>query len=174
MKFPSLIRTNYQLIVEAVATGLAAAAGLCWVTVSVVASFRPDHLTQPYWSAIHGLRTDTCGAVAFLVAGVSFAGSEYLRLKRRYKNDQRLAPIVYTKLHLAAPAAISETIMVLSIALIGYLSINAVTHPVTLGMQATHFAPWPTEGTLRVLALFASALSVAAFRFLHVVQTQSL
>ncbi len=43
-----------------------------------------------------------------------------------------------------------------------YLSVNAATQPVTLGMQATHFASWPTEGTLRVIALLLCACSAAA------------
>jgi hypothetical protein len=49
--------------------------------------------------------------------------------------------------------------------LVVYLSVNAVTHPYTLTLRATHFASWPTEGTLRVFALLLCVLSVGWLRF---------
>ena len=55
---------------------------LCWATTCLVASFRVANLARPYWSAIHDLRTDTCGVAAFVAAAVSLAASEYLRLRR--------------------------------------------------------------------------------------------
>lgn len=55
----------------------------------------------------------------------------------------------------------------MSTGLVAYISVNAVTHPFTLHLQATHFAPWPTEGTLRVIALAACAASVGLTHYLH-------
>jgi hypothetical protein len=54
---------------------------------------------------------------------------------------------------------------VLATGLVAYISLNAVTHPATLQLHATHLATWPTEGTLRVDALAASACAVAALRY---------
>jgi TRAP-type C4-dicarboxylate transport system permease small subunit len=62
--------------------------------------------------------------------------------------------------------AVSETTVVLSTGLVLYLSVNAVTHPATLGLQATHFAPWPTERALRVTALLLCICSVTILRYL--------
>jgi hypothetical protein len=61
---------------------------------------------------------------------------------------------------------VAEVVAVLSTALVVYLSVNAVTHPATLLIQATHFARWPTEGTLRVIALLLCVLSVGWLRFM--------
>jgi len=59
---------------------------------------------------------------------------------------------------IAAAVAILATLL--------YLSVNAVTHPATLLIRATHVLPWPSEGTLRVLALFLCLCSVSMLRFL--------
>jgi hypothetical protein len=57
--------------------------------------------------------------------------------------------------------AVTEVIALLSSGLVVYISINAVTHPYTLVLRATHFVTWPTEGSLRIAALFLSVCSVA-------------
>jgi hypothetical protein len=154
-----------RLVVEAVASGLAYGAGLCWASTCLVASFRVADLAMPYWSAIRGLRTDTCGAAAFIVAAVTLAVSEYLRLGRGGRFQRVVAPSG-TAWQRAA-IALAEAAAVMSTGLVAYLSINAVTHPVTLGMPATHFASWPTEGTLRVLALAVCVAAVGALRYLR-------
>jgi hypothetical protein len=154
------------LAVEALISGLAYGAGLCWASVCLLASFRPDELSMPYWSSIRGLRSDTSGILAFFAVAVCLSGSEFLRLRRG-------------KVGIAAPGsapsggavdmdalAVSETIFVLATGLVIYLSVNSVTHPATLDMQATHLSPWPTEGTLRVIALLFCACSVGMLRFL--------
>jgi hypothetical protein len=64
--------------------------------------------------------------------------------------------------------ATSETVAILATGLTIYLSVNAVTHPATLGIRATHLAGWPTEGTLRVSALLFCACSVMVLRYLLV------
>ncbi len=162
----SFFRVNRRLV-EAAAAGSAYGAVLCWLSTCAVASFRGAYLTRPYWAAIPALRTDTCGAVAFVVAAVSLTVSEYLRLERRHTgkafNDLARSP---QKIELGAQA-VSETVAVLSTGLVAYISVNAVTHPVTLGIHATHFASWPTEGTLRVLALLGCVVSVATLRYLR-------
>ena len=48
-----------------------------------------------------------------------------------------------------------------------YLSLNAVTHPFTLRLQLTHLWPWPSEGTVRVIALFVCLVAVAVTRYLR-------
>jgi hypothetical protein len=151
---------------EALAAGLAYSAGLCWASVCLVASFRPGNLSAPYWSGVPGLRTDTSGIVAFFVLAVCFAASEFLRLGRRRaaapKPGWRLACGSAKLLTLA----VAETAALLATGLVGYLSVNAVTHPATLEIRATHLAAWPTEGTLRAVALFVGACSVAVLRYL--------
>jgi hypothetical protein len=159
------------LVIEALTAGLAYGAGLCWASVCLLASFRPADLSAPYWAGLPGLRADTLGITAFLAVAVCLTTSEYLRLRRR--RDAPAAPHgqvgppappagTVTLLALAA----SETAAVLATGLVAYLSVNAITHPATLAIHATHLAPWPTEGTLRVAALLLCACSVAVLRFL--------
>ena len=62
--------------------------------------------------------------------------------------------------------AASETVAVLSTGLVGYLSVNAVTHPSTLELHVTHLLSWPSEGTVRVIALLLAAGSVSIVRYL--------
>jgi hypothetical protein len=168
MTIPSLDRTSRRLAIEAVAVGLAYGGGLCWASTCLVASFRLQLLADPYWSAVPGLRTDTCGALAFVVAAIGLAVSEYLRLRRRQDGGGTLSQHAQLRSapRLAATAG-AETVAALSTGLVAYLSVNAVTHPYTLAVQATHFASWPTEGTLRVLALFGCVASLALMRYLR-------
>jgi len=63
--------------------------------------------------------------------------------------------------------AVSETTAVVATGLAVYISVNAVTHPATLEIQATHLAAWPTEGTLRVAALLLCMCSVTVLRYLR-------
>ncbi len=156
---------------EASAAGLAYGAGLCWVSVCLLASFRPGDLSTPYWRGVPGLRSDTSGILAFIALAVCFTGSEYLRLRRRkgaVARDVAAAGIQVASGAVARPLAlaVAETVTVLSTGLALYLSVNAVTHPVTLQIRATHLAAWPTEGTLRVLALLLSVCSVTVLRYL--------
>jgi hypothetical protein len=154
------------LTAEAVATGLAYGAGLCWASTCLLAGFRPDRLSSPYWSALPGLRTDTCGIAAFVVVAVALTASEYLRLRRR---SAAPAPPSGRPVGSAAllAQAVARTVAVLATGLVAYLSVNAVTHPATLELHATHLAPWPAEGTLRVIALLLCACSAAALRYLR-------
>ena len=56
--------------------GLGYAAALCWASVCLLASFRPNRLSSPYWSDIPQLRSDTSGIAAFGLAALALCGSE--------------------------------------------------------------------------------------------------
>ncbi len=158
------------LAVEAAAAGLAFGGLLEWASTALVGSFRPQDLADPYWRGVPWLRTDTSGFAAFIVTAICLLTSEYLRLRRRRAAaaDETAPP------HAAAPGevallamAASETLAVLATGLFGYLSVNAVTHHFTLQIQATHLLSWPTEGTLRVVALLLCVVSFGLFRYLR-------
>jgi len=149
------------LALEAGAAGLAYGAGLCAASVCLLASFQTGGLAYPYWAAVPWLRSDTCGILAFGAAALSFATSEYLRARRPTgpapkENDVRRSLAL----------AVSKTVAVFATGLFVYLSTNAITHPWTLSLPATHLAGWPTEGTLRALSVLLCACSAAALRYL--------
>lgn len=159
-------------MIEALATGLAFAGLLCWLTTCLVGSFRPQGLADAYWATVPSLRTDTLGITAFAIAALCLPASEYLRLRRRAADRGRAKQ---PGARLSEPAggsailitqAIAETITITATLLVCYLSVNAVTHPATLLIHATHVLPWPSEGTLRVLALLSCLCSVSTLRFL--------
>jgi hypothetical protein len=165
---PTAGRASVLPLAEAAATGLAVSGGLCWAGAAALAGFRPHLLGLPYWYEIPRLRTDTCGAVAFLATAICLVISKYLRLRRLAAAGPAPVPgPVPAGAGERLTVAVSETAAVLSAALVAYLSVNAVTHPQTLGIQATHFASWPTEGTLRVLALVVCAVSVGVLRYIR-------
>jgi hypothetical protein len=133
-----------------------------------VGSFRPGDLSAPYWSGLPDVRTDNIGIAAFFVVAVCLCASEYLQLRRRRRDATTTPPskasIKTTRLLLQAA---SRTAAILATGLVLYLSVNAITHPATLEIHATHLATWPTEGTLRVVALLLCACSVAVLRYLR-------
>ena len=150
------------LAVESVTAGLAYGGLLCWASTALVGSFRDQYLPDRYWQPIP-LRTDTSGFIAFLVAAVTLATSEYLRLRRRREAASRPPPQTAATMTLA----VAETVAVLATALFVYLSFNALVHPATLRLHITHLLPWPAEGTVRVEALLLGACSVAVWRYLR-------
>ena len=166
-----------RLAVEGAAAGLAFGALLLWASTALIGSFRPQELADPYWRGVPWLRTDTSGFAAFIVAAACVLTSEYLRLRRRRPAASRgpagttppapsrppAPPGGFVVLAIAA----SETVVILATGLFGYLSVNAVTHPVTLQIQATHLLSWPTEGTLRVVALLLCIGSFGLLRYLR-------
>jgi hypothetical protein len=182
------------LAVEAAAAGLAFGSLLEWASTALVGSFRPLDLADPYWSGVPWLRTDTSGFAAFIVAAVCLLTSEYLRLRRRRSaasvgavpqaasaggvpptapgavppvaSAGGVPPTAPGGAVLLAMAA-AETVAVLATGLFGYLSVNAVTHHYTLQIQATHLLSWPTEGTLRVVALLLCIVSFGMVRYLR-------
>lgn len=156
------------LAVEAATAGLAFGSLLEWASTALVGSFRPLDLADPYWRVVPWLRTDTSGFAAFIVAAVCLLSSEYLRLRRRRSAASAGAvppPTAPGGVLLAMAAA--ETVAVLATGLFGYLSVNAVTHPATQQIQATHLLSWPTEGTLRVVALLLCIVSFGMVRYLR-------
>jgi hypothetical protein len=154
---------NGKLAIESVAFGAGYTAMLIWVGSALVASFGGG-LANPYWPAIPFLRTDTAGDLAFVVALVSLVVSRYLQLRRRRGASARPAA---RPGGLAMVQSVAETAAVLFTAVVIYLSFNAVTHPVTLGLQLTHLLPGPSEGTTRVLALAICLVAVATSRYLR-------
>jgi hypothetical protein len=156
-------QNNRKLVVESVAFGLGYTAVLIWGGSALVASFT-DGEANPYWPAIPHLRTDTSGVIAFAIAIVSLAVSRYLQLRRYSVAPTRPAA---RPAGVTAAQATAETAAVLGTGLVIYLSLNAVTHPVTLTLQLTHLWPWPSEGTVRVIGLGVCLVGVAVTRFLR-------
>jgi hypothetical protein len=174
------------LAVEAAAAGLAFGSLLEWASTALVGSFRPLDLADPYWRGVPWLRTDTSGFAAFVVAAVCLLTSEYLRLRRR-RSAASPGAVPQAASAGAVPQAASagaapptapggavllamaaaETVAVLATGLFGYLSVNTVTHPATQQLQATHLLSWPTEGTLRVVALLLCIVSFGVVRYLR-------
>jgi len=157
-------RNNRQLAVEAAAFGIGYTSMLCWASACLVATFGGEPLASPYWPVIPWLRTDTTGVIAFALAAVSLTISKYLRLRQTRAGAIVRHPVSRTA-SAHAVQAIAETAAVLATALVIYLSLNVVTHSVTLRLQLTHLWPWPSEGTVRVIALGICVASVSATRY---------
>ena len=164
----SLRRESRRLTLEALTLGLAYAAGLCLISVCLFASFRPYLLAVPYWNDFPRLRSDTCGILAFFAVAVSLPVSKFLRLRRESFGVAAAHSPAGKDLPSSAALAIAETAVILGTIVTIYLSVNAVTHPVTMGMASTHLTPWLTEGTLRVIGLLICAVAVSTTRFLRV------
>jgi hypothetical protein len=156
-------QNNRKLILESAAFGLGYTAVLIWSGSALVASFTGGE-ANPYWPDIPQLRTDTTGVIAFAVAIISLVASRYLQLRRRSSPP---AEAVAHGPGVLAVQAVAETGAVLGTALVIYLSLNAVTHPVTLGIKLTHLWPWPSEGTVRVIGLGICLAGVATSRYLR-------
>ena len=156
-------QSNGKLAIESVAFGAGYTAMLIWVGSALVASFTGGE-ANPYWPVIPFLRTDTAGDLAFAVAIVSLVVSRYLQLRRRGAAPAQPAA---RPAGLVLVQAMAETAAVLFTAVVIYLSFNAVTHPITLGLQLTHLLPGPTEGTVRVIALGICLVAVATSRYLR-------
>jgi membrane protein implicated in regulation of membrane protease activity len=167
-------RQKRKLLIESVAFGLGYAATLIWIGSAFVGSFGDFDDAYPYWPAIHGLRTDTAGAIAFAVAVVTLVPSRYLQLRRRAAGPRAAAPAAVTaegSAGTAAVLAVADVAAVLGTGVVIYLSVNAAMHPWTLPIQLTHLLPWPTEGTVRVVALVVCLAAMAARRYLRSVET---
>jgi hypothetical protein len=155
-------------LVESAAFGLGYTAVLIWSGSALVASFS-DGEANPYWPAIPHLRTDTAGVIGFAIAIVSLVVSRYLQLRRR--GGVPVEPVARPAGVLAVQAA-AETAAVLGTGLVVYLSLNAVAHPDSLRIQLTHLWPWPSEGTVRVIALGICLVAVATSRYLRATATR--
>jgi hypothetical protein len=131
--------------------------------VLAMGSFRPAELPTPYWGRIDWLRTDTFGVFCFIVAVVSLTFGEFLRLSRRVRRRESISSVTPNTRTVFLVATCRSLVAAGSL-LIAYLSINAITHPQTLTLPVTHLLSWPTEGTLRVMTLVATACAAALAR----------
>ena len=139
---------------------------LCWASTCLVAIFGGASLASPYWPVLPWLRTDTTGVITFALAAVSLVVSKYLRLRRSGVGAIAQNPVNWSaSVHVVQ--AVAETAAVLATGIVAYLSLNVVTHSVTLRLQLTHLWPWPSEGTVRVIALGICIASVAVTRYLR-------
>jgi hypothetical protein len=152
-----------RLVVESAAFGLGYTAVLIWAGTALVASFTSGE-ADPYWPDIPGLRTDTTGVIAFAVAIVTLVLSRYLQLVRRARPPARPAS---RAAGVSLVQSVAETAAFLGTAVVIYLSLNAVTHPYTLPLPLSHLSPWPSEGTVRVIALGVCLAAVAVARYLR-------
>jgi len=159
-------RDQVRRSVEGGVSGLAFSSGLIALSAFLVGSFRPQDLSYPYVGHLVWLRTDSFGFVCFVVATVGLAISGYLR--RSYAVTRRPAtaggaPGTFKLLTTVAARSLAAA----GTTLVVYISINAVTHPFTLELPATHLLSWPTEGTLRAVSLVVVAFAVAIDRALR-------
>lgn len=157
-----------RLAVEAVAYGLGYASVLCWASTCLVAIFGGTPLASPYWPDIPRLRTDTTGIITFALAAVCLVVAKYLRL-RRLRSGWRERQLPDRVAFALAARSVAETAVILATGVVAYLSLNVVTHSYTLRVHVTHLLPWPSEGTVRVIALIICALSMALTRHLRVI-----
>ncbi len=163
---------NRTLIIESAALGLGYAATLVWIGSAFVGSFGDFDDAYPYWPALPHLRTDTAGFAAFALAIVTLVPSRYLQLRRRVAGPGGSAPAdgvvpAGRSGGVLALQALADVALVLATGVVLYLSANAAMHPWTLPVHLTHLLPWPSEGTVRVLALVVCALAAAVRRFLR-------
>lgn len=159
-------RDHQTLAVESAAFGIGYTAVLIWIGSALVASFTPFEAT-PYWPAIPELRNDTTGVLSFAVAIVGLVASKYLRLRRRGAVPSQNVQPAARPASVVLVQAIAETAAFLATGVVIYLSVNAVTHPITLRLQLTHLWPWPSEGTVRVIALAVCLVAVSITRYLR-------
>jgi hypothetical protein len=156
--------------IEGGVIGLTYSSALVALSALLVGSFRPQDLSHPYVGHLAWLRIDSFGIVSFFVATVGLAASGYLRrshevARRSATAGQAPGNICVFTIAVARSLAAAGTILVV------YVSINAVTHPITLGRPATHLLSWPTEGTLRAVSLIVVAVAVAIDRTLRYPET---
>jgi hypothetical protein len=72
-----------------------------------------------------------------------------------------------------AVQAVADVAILLGTALVIYLSVNEAMHPWTLPIQLSHLLPWPSEGTVRVIALGICLVAVAVRRYLRATATKA-
>jgi len=162
---------NRKLVLESVTLGLGYVAVLIWVGSAFVGSFGDFDDSYPYWPNIPGLRTDTAGFLAFGVAIVCLLISRYLQLRRR-NGAPAERPTRARPAGVLAVQALADVAALLGTGLVIYLSLNEAMHPWTLRIQLTHLLPWPSEGTVRVIALGVCLVAVATRRYLQAIATR--
>ncbi len=164
---------NRRLVIESAALGLGYATTLIWVGSAFVGSFGDFDDAYPYWPAIPKLRTDTAGFIAFGIAIVCLVTSRYLELGRRNRAPAE-SVVVSRPASVLLVQALADVGALLGTGLVLYLSVNEAMHPWTLPVQLTHLLPWPSEGTVRVMALGVCLVAVAVRRYLRATATRPL
>ena len=170
MAYSEAVRTRNQgkrrIVIESVTLGLGYSAVLVWIGSAFVGSFGDFDDAYPYWPAISHLRTDTAGFLGFAIAIVCLVVSRSLQLGRR--NGAPAEPAARPRAAgVLAVQAVADVAVLLGTGLVIYLSVNAAMHPWTLPVQLTHLLPWPSEGTVRVIALGACLAGVTVRRYLR-------
>jgi hypothetical protein len=163
-------RERFQRGVEGGVTGLTYSSALVALSAFVIGSFRPDDLPHPYVGHLVWLRTDTFGIICFFVATLGLATSEYLRRSRLANRRSAIASPSSGTIGLIG--AIARALTAAGTTLVVYISVNAVTHPATLSLPATHLLSWPTEGILRALSLIVVAFAVAIGRVQRIAEVR--
>lgn len=147
-------------------TGVTYSSGLVALSAFLVGSFRPRDLSHPYVGHLAWLRIDSFGIVCFFVATIGIAVSSYLRRSYGFTRHSATVGRAPSSISLFT-TAVARSLVAAGTTLVVYISINAVTHPITLGKPATHLLSWPTEGTLRAVSLIVVAFAVAIDRALR-------
>jgi hypothetical protein len=161
------VRGERRLLIEAAAADLAYASVLCWASTRLVATFGGEPLSGPYWPSIPWLRTDTTGILSFALAAVCLVVSKYQRLLRLRTNPpaqqlpERPAGIMAAQSVAETAAILATGVRCLSLAQCRDPQLHAPAH-------VTHVLFWPSEGTVRVIALIICVVAVAATRYLRV------
>jgi hypothetical protein len=101
-----------------------------WIYVAAFAAFNPEKLSE-FIVGFIPIRRDTFGVVCFSASAVLFVLSAVWH--------GRTYPLVRAGRFFGGAAMV-------------YLLVNTVSHPETLGMPLTHFAPWPTELVTLIIA----------------------
>lgn len=127
---------------------------LGWIYVAAYAAAYPRALSVPI-AAVVPLRRDTFGALAFAASALA-ATLLQARTGRLWA-------------HLAAPSrgvtrAVLNTAAGYGLLVWAYLCVNSMTHPWTMPMRLTHFAPWPSEGATAVASFAVSAIALFLVR----------
>ncbi|WP_059010416.1 hypothetical protein [Streptomyces specialis] len=132
---------------------------LGWLYVAAVAAVRPDDLTVPITSLLP-LRRDTFGTCCFAAsAAAAFALQAGARSPLPWAPDRpRRAP------RPGPVDAALRTVLAYGLVVWAYLAVNSLTHPETIALRLTHFAPFPTEGATAVACFAASAAALVALR----------
>ena len=130
---PSHVRRG----VEGGLCGLTYSSGLVALSAFLVGSFRPRDLSHPYVGHLAWLRIDSFGIVSFFVATIGLAATGYLRRTDDPARRSATADRASGTIRLIT-IAVARSLVAAGTTLVVYISINAVTHPITLGRPATH------------------------------------
>lgn len=110
-----------------------------WVYVAAVAVIHPNDLPTPI---VFGIRHDTLGAASLAVSVAAFLTS--------LLSGPRLSRVGYVSVLLRTGALYATAGWI-------YIAANSISHPATLHLRLTHFAPWPTEAQFGIASVSVAA-----------------